>query len=717
MGKARGYLRGRGLASNLAAMMSLVGVIRSSAFVPGVSGKALLRMGTSAGRWQVPVGQGRGSRVLAAFTSRAPHSTESRMGTNTCASGRRGLVGTPSATVEEAEEQIPLIKEASPKVAALRSWMSSAGVDAFIIPSDDPHLSEYVAECFNRRAFMSGFTGSAGTAVVLKDKALLWTDGRYHFQAKQELSSEWSLMKAGNPGVPTIKAFLSEHLDSGARVGIDPLVHSAAFAEELVKELNDKDIEVTALEHSGEANPVDIIWGSKRPDPPQEPVRVHKMKYAGETVQQKVGKVCTAMAKEGADVLVVCMLDEVSYLLNIRGDDVAHCPVTIAYALVTAEGNATLFVDQSKVTNEVKAELEACQVEVRHYEEALKAVRQLAEEGKRIWIDPNRVNFAFHNAVPKDSVVSKPTPISLAKGIKNEAELEGMRSAHVRDGVAMAQGLMQLEKEVASGKLVSEVEVDRLMTSFRAQQESYLDLSFPTIAGEGGNGAIIHYVAKAGSCGFVGKSSMLLLDSGAQYEDGTTDVTRTMHYGEPTAEQKEAYTRVLQGHIGLATATFPDGTPGFLIDAFARKSLWEAGLDYQHGTGHGVGAALNVHEGPHSISPRSTNSTPLKPGMIVSNEPGYYKTGEGGFGVRIENLLEIVDTGIKNNALGRSFYRFEPLTLIPIQKKLLNLSILTAAEEDWLNDYHEKVWTKISPFVEGETLEWLREATSPLVRS
>ncbi|CAM9741765.1 unnamed protein product, partial [Laminaria digitata] len=581
--------------------------------------------------------------------------------------------------------------EASPVVPALISWMEAEGVDAFIIPSDDPHLSEYSAECFNRRAFVTGFTGSAGTAVVLKDESFLWTDGRYHLQAEQQLGEGWTLMKAGKPSVPTINSFLAERLPKESRVGIDPFVHSVAFVNGLKKELSAAGIAVAPIDHAGDANPVDAIWGGSRPEPPQEPVRVHPAQFAGETVQAKLEKVRENMAKEGADVFVSCMLDEVAYLLNIRGNDVAHCPVAMAYALVTPEG-ASLFIDRGKLSPNVEEEIKASlRQNVHSYEEALGVVRALAEQGKRVWIDPDRVTYAFANVVPEDSLVSKPSPISLAKGVKNQAELEGMRAAHVRDGVAMVLALSRLERDVAAGQTISEVDVDLRTTASRAQQDKFVDLSFPTIAGEGTNGAIIHYGAEAGSCRIVGKSSILLLDSGAQYEDGTTDVTRTMHFGEPTAEQKEAYTRVLQGHIGLATATFPDGTPGFMIDSFARRHLWDAGLDYQHGTGHGVGAALNVHEGPHSISSRTANPTPLEPGMIVSNEPGYYKGGEGGFGIRIENLLEIVDSGISNEALGRRFYRFEPLTLIPMQKKLLDQSLLSPKELDWLDDYHHRV--------------------------
>ncbi|CAM9423954.1 unnamed protein product [Sphacelaria rigidula] len=607
------------------------------------------------------------------------------------------------------------LSEASSVMLSIVSWMEEKGLDAFIVPSDDPHLSEYSAQCFNRRAFVSGFTGSAGTAVILKDEALLWTDGRYHLQAEQQLGAGWTLMKAGKPSVPTIKAFLAERLPPSSRVGIDPFVHSAAFIRDLEEEFKAANILLAPLEHTGNGNPVDAVWGAERPAPPQGPVRVHPLKFAGETIKAKIEKVRESMSKEQADALVCCMLDEVAYLLNIRGDDVAHCPVVMAYALVTSEGSTSLFIDRSKLSPAVAAELKASNVEVHAYDDALGAVQRLAEQGKRVWIDPDRVNYAFANVMPRERVVSKPSPIQAAKGVKNAAELEGMRAAHVRDGVAMVHALSRLERDVAEGLTVSEVDVDHRITASRAKQDKFLDRSFPTIAGEGQNGAIIHYSADSHTCNVVGQSSMLLLDSGAQYEDGTTDVTRTMHFGEPTSEQKEAYTRVLQGHIGLATATFPDGTPGFMIDAFARRSLWEAGLDYQHGTGHGVGAALNVHEGPQSISSRTANTTPLQPGMVVSNEPGYYKGGEGGFGIRIENLLEIVDTGIMNEVLGRSFYRFEPLTLIPMQKKLVDFALLSTKERQWLDSYHRTVWMKISPLVEDEeALAWLRDATLPL---
>ncbi|CAM9471670.1 unnamed protein product [Ectocarpus fasciculatus] len=636
--------------------------------------------------------------------------------------GVRGGANRPlHATVPAAEtptSDTAAEEEASPVVSSLQAWMRKENMDCFIVPSDDPHLSEYASECFNRRAFVSGFTGSAGTAVVLKDEALLWTDGRYHLQADQQLGKGWRLMKAGKPSVPTIQEFLAKQLPTKSRVGIDPFVHSASSVKALekasAKELGAAGISVAAIDHAGDDNPVDKIWGEARPPAPQSLVRIHNMEYAGETVKDKLAKIRKTMLEEKADVFVSGLLDEVAYILNIRGEDVAHSPVAIAYLLVTETG-AIVFIDEAKMSTEVEAELKEHGVEVHRYEEALDAVRALAKQGKKVWIDPERVNFAFANVVGEDDLIAKPSPVSMAKGIKNTPELEGMRAAHVRDGVAMVLALSKLERDVAAGQVITEVDVDQRATAARSQQDKFVDLSFPTIAGENSNGAIIHYSAAPGSCHTVGPESMLLLDSGAQYEDGTTDVTRTMHFGEPSAEQKEAYTRVLQGHIGLATAQFPDGTPGFMIDAFARRHLWDAGLDYQHGTGHGVGAALNVHEGPHSISSRTANTTPLEPGMIVSNEPGYYKPGS--FGVRIENLLEIVDSGISNETLGRRFYSFAPLTFIPMQKKLLDQTLLTSKELDWLDEYHEMVWTKLHKLVEDEeALAWLKEATAPVVR-
>lgn len=596
----------------------------------------------------------------------------------------------------------------------LRAWLREHRLDAFIVPSDDPHLSEYVADCFARREWISGFTGSAGTAVVCGDGALLWTDGRYFLQAEQELGSDWQLMRSGQPGVPSIKEHLTKSLPKGARVGVDPLVHSAQFATDLRSALKSGGMELVSVEK----NPIDVMWGDDRPAFPGAQVRVHPLEYAGEDVPSKLKKLRQAMEEEGAEAIVICALDEIAYLFNIRGGDIECNPVTLSFAVVTRSG-ATLYVDSAKLSPQVAEHLTASGVTSAPYESALHAVQKLgeAESTVKVWVDPARTTAAFYEAVPEAKRVTTVSPIVLAKALKNDRELAGMREAHVRDGAAVAEFLHWLEGEVGGGGEVSEVEVDERLTAFRACRKGFLDVSFPTIAGADGNGAIIHYRARSETCGTVKRDSMLLLDSGGQYLDGTTDVTRTMHFGEPTAAQKAAFTRVLQGNIGIDTAVFPEGTPGFLIDSFARRALWAAGLDFGHGTGHGVGAALNVHEGPHSISPRGANSTPLKPGMIVSNEPGYYAAGE--FGIRIENLLTVKETGMRNEALGKSFLGFEKLTLIPIQKKLINVDEMTPAELDWLDAYHATVWDIISPHVDGASgaKEWLREATLPIDRS
>ncbi|KAG5190477.1 peptidase [Tribonema minus] len=602
-----------------------------------------------------------------------------------------------------------------PKLNKLRELMAASGVDAFIVPSDDPHLSEYSATCFNRREFITGFKGSAGTAVITQTKALLWTDGRYFLQAEKELGPDWTLMRAGQPGTPTIQAWLAGNVAEGGRVGVDPLVHSATFASELSAELGKAGVSLSPLSPQ-DPNPVDQVWGEARPPLPDGPLRVHPLKYAGESVEAKLEKVRAELARAKAAALVVCALDEVAYLLNVRGCDVAHCPVAIAYALVTRDA-ATLFIDAAKLPDDVRAHLTAAGVAVRAYADAVPAVAALAEGGARVWVDPARVNSAAWGAVPAAQRVTEATPLSMAKALKNEAELAGMRAAHVRDGAALSEFLCWLEGEVRGGRRVSEVEVDEVLsTRFRAARPLFLDLSFPTIAGAGANGAVIHYRAEPGACGAVDDTVMFLLDSGAQYEDGTTDVTRTMHFGAPTAAQRRAYTLVLKGHIGIDTCVFPEGTPGCAIDAFARRALWAAGLDYAHGTGHGVGASLNVHEGPHSISPRPGNATPLKPGMIVSNEPGYYLAGE--FGIRIENLLEIAPAGMRNDALARDFYAFRPLTLVPIQKALIDAALMTPEELDWLDAYHARVWEEVALHVseDGGARDWLRRATEPIQR-
>ncbi|XAR52596.1 Xaa-Pro aminopeptidase [Bertholletia excelsa] len=634
--------------------------------------------------------------------------------------------------------------EQDDKLRALRELFSKPGIgiDAYIVPSQDAHQSEFMAECYMRRAYVSGFTGSAGTAVVTKDKAALWTDGRYFLQAEKQLSSSWVLMRAGNLGVPTTSEWLNQVLSPGCRVGIDPFLFSSDAAEELKEVISKKKLELVYLYNM---NLVDEIWKSSRPKPPSKPVRVHDLKYAGVDVASKLSSLRIELKDVGSSAIVISMLDEIAWLLNLRGNDVPHSPVIYAYLIVEMHG-AKLFIDDSKVTPEVMAYLKNAGVELKPYETVLSEIECLAMKGAQLWMDTSSVNAAIANTYKsaceryfeslrnkndkrKNRTIShdgstcqsegpawlcRPSPISMAKAVKNHAELEGMRNSHLRDAAALAEFWAWLEEEIQKDELITEVEVADKLLGFRSKQDGFVDTSFDTISASGANGAIIHYKPEPHNCSKVDPNKLFLLDSGAQYIDGTTDVTRTVHFREPSARQKECFTRVLQGHIALDQAVFPENTPGFVLDAFARSSLWKIGLDYRHGTGHGVGAALNVHEGPQSISFRFGNMTPLQRGMIVSNEPGYYE--DHAFGIRIENLLHVKEIDTPNCFGGIGYLGFEKLTFVPIQAKLVDLTLLSVAEIDWLNDYHSQVWEKVSPLVDGSARQWLWDNTRPLVK-
>lgn len=593
-----------------------------------------------------------------------------------------------------------------------------------------------------RRAYISGFTGSAGTAVVTKDKAALWTDGRYFLQAEKQLSSSWILMRAGNLGVPTTSEWLNDILAPGCRVGIDPFLFSSDAAEELKEAIAKKNHELVYL---FDINLVDEIWKGSRPKPPSSPIRVHDLKYAGVNVGAKLSSLRSELKDAGSSAIVISMLDEIAWLLNLRGNDVPHSPVMYAYLIVELDG-AKLFIDNSKVSLEVMDYLKNAGVELRPYESILSEIESLAMQGAHLWLDTSSVNAAIVNTYKSaceryygslgnksnknknislsydgtngqsggPAEICRTSPIAMAKAVKNQAELEGMCGSHLRDAAALAQFWAWLEEEIQKGMVLTEVEVADKLLEFRSKQAGFIDTSFDTISGSGANGAIIHYKPEPGSCSIVDAKSLFLLDSGAQYIDGTTDVTRTVHFGEPSARQKGCFSRVLQGHIALDQAVFPENTPGFVLDAFARSFLWKIGLDYRHGTGHGVGAALNVHEGPQSISFRFGNMTPLQKGMVVSNEPGYYE--DHAFGIRIENLLYVEEVDTPNRFGGIGYLGFEKLTFVPIQAKLVDLSLLSVAEVDWLNTYHSQVWEKVSPLLDGSARQWLWNNTRPLVK-
>lgn len=645
----------------------------------------------------------------------------------------------PSSRRNVSKKEFPLDK----KLADLRKEFEKnadyKGLDAYIVPSEDPHQSEFIADCYMRRAYISGFTGSAGTAVITKEKAALWTDGRYFLQAENELGHEWTLMRAGQPYTPSTSEWLKETLPEGARVGIDPFLFSADAGEELRRVLAEKDQELVLVY---EDNLVDKVWGDARPAPPSEPLRVHELRYAGVDVATKLTNLRKELVNAGASAIIITMLDEVAWLLNVRGNDVPHSPVAYAYVVVGLE-TASLFVDESKVTPEVLAHLNEAGVTVKPYASLVSEIKGLASKGSKLWLDSSRVSVAIKNAFDDacaqyyedleiarskrsskgktafdeelngPAALHRPSPVGIAKAIKNDAELEGMRQAHLRDAAALCEFWAWLESKIVDEKQqISEVEVADHLEKFRAKQAGFLDTSFETISGSGPNGAIVHYRAEAATCRYVDDKQLYLLDSGAQFVDGTTDITRTVHFGTPSARQKECFTRVLQGHIGVDTAVFPEHTPGFVLDAFARSSLWKIGLDYRHGTGHGVGAALNVHEGPQSVSARFGNMTGLEQGMIVSNEPGYYE--DRAFGIRIENLLIVREQMTANNYGGVTFLGFERLTFVPIQTKLLDLEIMSDQEIKWLNDYHAEVFRKVSPLVKGNARRWLEENTRPI---
>ena len=662
---------------------------------------------------------------------------------------KTGLTACALATDED--RAMPNAKDAAAAnkeaLAALRAKMQALSLDAFIIPSEDPHMSEYPPDNHARREFITGFTGSAGTAVVtVANGALLWTDGRYFLQAEEQLNDAWTLMRMAQPGVPDIQDWLATTLTEGSRVGIDPTLHTIDAAEALKKHLAEQGIELVAVEAGN--NPVDGAWeGTGRPAAPKDPVRIHDIAWAGASAKEKIGKMRAEMLENQASALAVTMLDEVAWLLNLRGSDVSYNPVFCSYVLLT-QTTAELFIDTDKVSDPaVQQHLSEAGVTVRPYEEAFQATRDIARKGGAFWMDGGKVSFAMKVAAEegfamvakknpakksksadgqatngqnekseksKAKVLNKASPVYQAKGVKNERELAGLVEAHVRDGVALAKFLSWLEKTIAAGTVLTEVDIDEHLTGERRKQPGFIEPSFPTIAGSGPNGAVIHYRAEKETCRTVDANTLLLIDSGGQYDCGTTDITRTMHFGTPSEHQKQCYTAVLQGHIALDMAVYPEGTPGCALDTLARMPLWKKGLNYRHGTGHGVGAALNVHEGPQSISHRFGNLQPMLPGMVCSNEPGYYE--DGSFGIRIENLFIVREADTEFRFGGMSYYGSERLTVCPIQKKMMAVEAMSEEEIEWVNMYHRQVWDAVSGRLEGdaEALAWLEEACSPL---
>ena len=591
------------------------------------------------------------------------------------------------------------------RLSDLREVMRREHLGAFIFPSTDPHHGEYVPDHWKGREWISGFNGSAGTAVVTMNGAALWTDSRYFIAAEEQLAgTEFQLMKLNVEGTPTIAQWLGEQLETttnntqraeSTEVGIDGTVCSASEVERLIAELRREG----GLTLRTNLDPLKQIWYG-RPPIPENPIEIHPLEMAGKSCREKLAEIRSELRKKHADGMLVASLDDIAWTLNLRGSDV-HCnPVFVSYLLIDTK-KATLFVNRKKLTPAVITYLQQEGVGVDDYERVGQGLKDYFEYN--ILVDADEVNYSLYRKVERP-IVNETSPIPFLKAVKTDAEIEGFHRAMIRDGVAMVKFLRWLKPAVETGK-ETEMSVDRKLTSLRAGQERFRDVSFDTIAGYQEHGAIVHYEATPETDAALRPEGLLLLDSGAQYQDGTTDITRTIALGPLTEEQRRVYTFVLKAHLQLQNLIFPAGASGTQLDAVARREVWREGLNYLHGTGHGVGSYLNVHEGPHQIRMQWVPA-PLKPGMTVTDEPGVYL--EGRFGVRIENTLLVVK---HNETEFGQFLAFEPLTLCPIDKSPIVVELLTEEERLWLNDYHRMVYEKLSPYLDEEERKWLESQT------
>jgi len=593
------------------------------------------------------------------------------------------------------------------RLAALREQLKRDHLDGFVVPLTDEHMSEYIGSYAQRLAWLTGFQGSAGSAVVLPEEAAIFTDGRYTIQVRQQVSpTEWSYESVPETSV---SAWLKEHAPNGARIGYDPWLHTADWVKQATAQLAAKGADLVAVGR----NPIDAVWAD-RPEPSKARLAVHPDEFAGKGSAEKRHDMADWLAKEGADAAVLAALDSIAWTFNVRGQDVTHTPVALAYALVHADGTADLFVEGEKVGDEVRAHL-GNGVRL-HERDAFEGYLQ-SLSGKLIAVDPERSVAAISQALEEGGarILSRRDPAVLPKAVKNNVEIAGHHAAQARDGAAVSRFLKWVEEEAPKGELDEMTAAEKLL-GFRHEHGDLRDLSFDTISAFGPNGALPHYKGTAESNLPFTPGTLYLVDSGGQYQDGTTDITRTVPIGEPTAEMIDRFTRVLQGHIAIATALFPKGTRGSQLDSFARRPLWQAGCDYAHGTGHGVGAFLAVHEGPQRISPVGSSQAggdePLQAGMILSNEPGYYKTGE--YGIRIENLVLVVDRQVPGG--DKEMLGFETLTFVPIDRRLIDVAMLSDVERGWVDDYHAEVLVKLGGQLEGEDKAWLEGQCAPLSR-
>ena len=591
------------------------------------------------------------------------------------------------------------------RLAALREQLKSDRLDGFVVPLTDEHMSEYVGSYAQRLAWLTGFQGSAGSAVVLPEEAAIFVDGRYTLQVRSQVDGkDWSYESVPETSVTE---WLKDHAAKGARIGYDPWLHTRDWVKKAKESLASRGAELVPVG----TNPIDKIW-QDRPEPSKARLVVQPDEFAGRGAAEKRTDIAEWLENHEADAAVLSALDSIAWAFNVRGQDVTHTPVALAYAVVNSDGTADLFVAGEKVGPDVRQHL-GNGVRLHERDEFEKALSQFS--GKTIAVDPERAVSAIFDALDKAGAKILPLrdPVVLPKALKNPVEIAGQKAAQVRDGAVIARFLRWIDEEAPGGEVDELIASDKL-ESLRRENPELRDLSFDSISGAGPNGAIVHYKSSEKTNRKLETGTLYLIDSGGQYVDGTTDITRTVPIGEPTDEMRDRFTRVLKGHIAVATAVFPKGTRGTQLDSFARRPLWDAGLDYAHGTGHGVGSFLAVHEGPQRIAPVTSSQTggdePLAAGMLISNEPGYYKTGE--YGIRIENLVLVVEKKIAGAE--REMLGFETVTFAPIDRRLIRKDMLSPEEIDWLDAYHRQVVEKIGGNLSGADRDWLEEACAPI---
>jgi Xaa-Pro aminopeptidase len=587
------------------------------------------------------------------------------------------------------------------KISNLRSHLASNKISAFIVPSSDPHLSEYIPDCWKLRTWLSGFTGSAGTLVITAKKAALWTDSRYFIQAEHELADTGiDLCKMGLPDTLSMESWLMKNLSKGDTVGFDGRLFPHATAKKLIA-----DLELSGLAVDSKLDIIEKVW-TNRPEPPKAKAFDHQLRYAGFSVREKIDQIRHTLSAEGANCCIVNTLDEVAWTFNIRGNDVDYNPVVLSYGFIS-EYEAVLFIDMSKIEKESAYRLEEQGVEIMEYHMIEKYIKSLSKHCI-VALDENRTNHRLASLIPKKATIKSTLSIpTRLKSIKNAVELENIRECHILDGVAMCQFLHWFENNIGK-KTYTEITTAEKLLEFRKKQPGFVSESFGPIVGYKEHGAIVHYSASPESASTIKPDGFLLIDSGGQYHQGTTDITRTIHLSTPTDQEKIDYTLVLKGMIQVSMIHFPAGTRGTQLDVLARMAMWNRGINYGHGTGHGVGAFLNVHEGPQSIRPNE-NPVTLEPGMLQSNEPGIYRAGK--YGIRIENLIACQEAA--ENDFGK-FYSFETITLCPIETKSVNIDILTIEERNWLNSYHKMVFEKLAPKLTAELKTWLQAKTKAI---